>query len=231
MGQHQHSHTCSDGDFARLARGYVEWRVLGKGSDLAEEEVRAFGKAVKRFARPAVSRVGEGVTRGADTESVGLEAVLDRDRLDNDVAARDLKAVPQFVCCEHGLRVFETPTYRRAHRGAPTGRAEDGQRRRPVSGAEGQGMDGQRKVGPVVGMKVRDPDGLDIGERTVAKKPCEGPATGVEPEAVPTSLQKISGAGQPLARVAARTAQDRKSHAAMMPNRLVNDIPAALLLP
>jgi hypothetical protein len=82
MGQNQHSHACSGGDLARLSRGYVKWRVLGKRSDLAEEEVRAFGKAVKRFARPAVSRVGEGVTRGTDTESVGLEAVLDRDRLD-----------------------------------------------------------------------------------------------------------------------------------------------------
>jgi hypothetical protein len=64
-------------------------------------------------------------------------------------------------------------------------------------------MDGQRKVGPVVRMKVRDPGGLDIGERTVAKKPCEGPASGVEPEAVPTCLQKVPGTGQPSARVTA----------------------------
>jgi hypothetical protein len=47
-------------------------------------------------------------------------------------------------------------------------------------------MDGQRKIGPVIGVKVRDPSGLDIGERTVAKKPCEGSTSGVEPEAVPT---------------------------------------------
>jgi hypothetical protein len=172
MGQYQHSHTCSSSDLARLSRGNVKWRVLGKRSDFTEEQVRAFGKAVERFAGPAVSRVGKGVPRGTDTETVGLEAMFDRDRLDQDAGVRDLKAVPQFVCCENGLGVLETPKNRRAHRSGPTGRSEDGQRRRAASGTEGQGMDGQRKVGPVIGVKVRDPGGLDIGERTVAKKPC-----------------------------------------------------------
>jgi hypothetical protein len=64
-------------------------------------------------------------------------------------------------------------------------------------------MDGQRKVGPVIGVKVRDPGRLDIGERTVAKKPCEGPATGVEPEAMPSCLQEVPGTSQPPARVTA----------------------------
>jgi hypothetical protein len=92
-------------------------------------------------------------------------------------------------------------------------------------------MDGQRKVGPVIRVKVRDPGGLEIGERAMAEEPCKGPASGVEPETVPTRLQEVSGAGQPLARVAARTAKDRKPHVAMMPNRLGNDIPAVLSPP
>ena len=231
MGQHQHSHARPGGDLGRLPRCDVKRRVLGQRSRLAEEQVRAVSKTMKRFAGSAISRVGEGSTLRADTQAVGFEAMLDGDRFDNDVAARNLKAVPELVGCEDGLLVLETPAHRRAHRGAPTGRAEDGQRRRPVSGAERQGMDGQRKVGPVIGVKVRDPGGLEIGERTMAEEPCKGPASGVEPEILPTRLEKISGAGQPWARVAARTAKDRKSHAAMMPNRLGNDIPAVLLLP
>jgi hypothetical protein len=52
-------------------------------------------------------------------------------------------------------------------------------------------------------VKVRDPGRLDIGERTVAKKPCEGPAAGVEPEAMPSCLQEVPGTSQPPARVTA----------------------------
>jgi hypothetical protein len=97
MGQNQHAHTCSGGDLTRLPRCDMERRVLGQRSDLAEEEVRAVGKAVDRFGRPAVSRVREGVTWRADTQAVGLEAMLDRDRLDDDLASPDLNAVPELV--------------------------------------------------------------------------------------------------------------------------------------
>jgi hypothetical protein len=80
----------------------VKRRVLGQRSRLAEKDVRAVGKAMERFAGPVVSRVREGATLGADTQAVGLQAMLDCDRLDDDVAARDLKAVPELVGCEDG---------------------------------------------------------------------------------------------------------------------------------
>jgi hypothetical protein len=137
--------------FGSLPRCDVKRRALGQRSCLAQKEVGAVGKAMKGIAGSAVSRVGEGATLGADTQAVGLEAMLDRDCLDDDVAARDLSALSKFVGCEDGLLVLETPAYRRAHRGAPTGLAEDGQRSRTVSGAERQGMDSQREVGPVIG--------------------------------------------------------------------------------
>ncbi|CUM41609.1 hypothetical protein BN2537_12183 [Streptomyces venezuelae] len=82
--------------------------------------------------------------------------------------------------------------------GEPVGDAggpEEGQGHGHVEPGVQQGVVGGEQIGAVIGVEMRDPDGVDVAERDVPLELGEGAGPGVHPDADAAALDEMAGAG------------------------------------